>query len=76
VRRTRTSLVARLRARVRRSRLDDELKDEIDLHIELRRQSLVESGMEEDEAGPEARRQFGNVTVKREEARDSWVFPR
>jgi hypothetical protein len=56
VRRTLTSLVARLRALVRRSRLDDELKDEIDLHIELRRQSLVESGMDPRDAAYDARR--------------------
>ena len=73
---TLTSLVATLRALVSRSRLDDELKDEIDLHIELRRQSLVESGMDPRDAAYEARRMFGNVTAKREESRDVWTFPR
>jgi len=65
-----TSLVATLRALATRSRRDDELKDEIDLHIELRRQSLVESGMGPRDAAYEARRMFGNITAKREESRD------
>ena len=65
----------RLNSLTRRQQLDDDLTEEIQQHIDLRRQALVEAGMEEDEAGREARRQFGNVTVKREEARDSWGFP-
>ena len=39
----RTTL-GRLLALAKRSRLDDQLAEEIDLHIELRRQTLVEAG--------------------------------
>jgi predicted permease len=59
----------------KRARLDDELSEEIDLHIELRRQALVDDGMDPREADHAARRMFGNVTIKREEARDMWGFP-
>ena len=62
---TLTSLVATLRALVSRSRLDDELKAEIDLHIELRRQSLVQSGMVPRDAAYEARSNTIDVIVAR-----------
>jgi predicted permease len=66
---------SRLRALFRRDRLDDELAEEIGLHLELRRQALMDEGMDPREAEREARRQFGNVTRKREEAREMWGFP-
>ena len=65
----------RMRAFFRRNRLDDELAEEIRLHIELRRDALVADGMAADEAEREARRQFGNVTAIRERARDEWIRP-
>ena len=67
-----TSLLQRLRMRLRRDRLDDELADEIRMHIELRTQSLIDRGVDPDNAAYEARRQFGNVTLKREETREAW----
>jgi predicted permease len=71
----RLNLARRLSALIRRNRLDAELEDEIDLHIALRRQALVDDGMDPREAAYEARRMFGNVTVKREESREMWGFP-
>ena len=68
-------VVGRLRARCERSRLDDELREEIDQHIELRRQQLIESGVPAAEALASARRQFGNVTLVRENSRTMWSFP-
>ncbi len=67
--------IRRLTASLRRGRLDDELADEIRQHIELRRESLIQQGMDPVRAEYEARRQFGNVTRKREESRDMWGFP-
>jgi len=64
----------RLTAYIFRRHLDDELADEIRLHIELRRQALIDDGLDPREADFEARRMFGNVTLKREEARDMWGF--
>lgn len=71
----RLNLARRLSALIRRNRLDAELEDEIDLHIELRRQALVADGMDPRDAAYEARRMFGNVTRQREESRDMWGFP-
>jgi predicted permease len=67
--------VRRLALMFRRSRLDDELRDEVALHIELRRQALVDRGMDPRDAEIEARRMFGNATAIREETREMWGFP-
>jgi hypothetical protein len=57
---------------VRRDRLDDDLAEEIQLHLDLRRRALIENGMLPADADREARRQFGNVTAIRERSRDHW----
>jgi hypothetical protein len=59
----------------RRRRLDDELRDEVALHLELRRQALIETGMDPGEATTQAQRIFGNAMAIREETRDMWGFP-
>ena len=53
-----------------RSSHDRDLFEEIENHIALRRQSLIDEGMGPREAAYEARRIFGNVTKIREETRD------
>src|SRR5689334_4209059 len=65
----------RLLLTARRGRCDDELRDEVRLHIDLRRQALVERGMDPRDAEFEARRMFGNATAIREQARDIGGFP-
>jgi len=67
--------IGRLILMSRRRRLDDELRDEVGLHIELRRQALIDDGMDPDAAEHESRRMFGNATAIREETRDMWGFP-
>jgi predicted permease len=67
--------VGRLRLMVRRDRLDDELRDEVRLHMDLRRQALIDGGMDPRQAEVEARRMFGNTMAIREETRDMWGFP-
>ena len=57
-----STVVRRVIARLRRDRLDDELREEIEGHIELRRQQLIEDGADPSRAGQDARRAFGNVT--------------
>ena len=71
-----TPWLRRLLARLRRRRLDDELAEEIQLHLEQRRQSLIDGGMDPRLAEREARRLFGNQTVITERARESWTIPR
>jgi predicted permease len=61
-----------LRAFLRRDHLDADVAEEIQLHVELRRQALMDDGMTEAEADREARREFGNVTLIRERTREVW----
>ena len=68
------SLIRRLGAFLNRSQHDDDLRDEVEEHIERRTQSLIDEGMDPREAAYEARRSFGNVTAIREETRDMWTF--
>ncbi len=65
-------LVRRVVSCFRRDRLDDELAEEIRLHLDLRRRARIENGMSPADADYEARRQFGNVTAIRERSRDHW----
>jgi predicted permease len=67
--------VRKLALMTRRSRLDDELHDEVRLHMDLRRQALIDGGMDPGEAEIEARRMFGNATAIREQTREMWGFP-
>jgi predicted permease len=69
------SLLRRLAARFHRNRLEDQLAEEIRLHVDLRRQALIDDGMDPREADLEARRMFGNIAGIREETRDMWSFP-
>ena len=62
--------LARLRAMLFRSRHDRDLAEEIETHIALRRQHLIDAGLDPREAAYEAKRIFGNVTKIREETRD------
>ena len=45
------------------------------MHIDLRRQALIDRGMDPREAEYEARRRFGNVVSRREQSREAWAFP-
>ena len=63
----------RLRYWARHSERQRLLWEEMDFHIELMAQDLVASGMSEREARAAARRKFGNMTQKSEEARATWI---
>ena len=56
----------------RRTRLEDEMAEEMKLHLELRAQQRAAEGAPPGEAADAARRQFGNVTHLRETGRDVW----
>jgi predicted permease len=65
----------RLAAIVRRRRLDRDLDDELAFHLEMREAEYRGGGLPPDAARAAARRQFGNVTHFKEQARDMWTFP-
>ena len=63
-------LLSRVRATFHRSRLDDELDDELREHLAMLQERFVRAGMDPSEAFYAARRQFGGVTQVKEEHRD------
>jgi predicted permease len=71
-------LASRLRLRLRtlfqRSRLDDELAEEVRFHLDMREQRDREVGLAPKEAAWSARRQFGGVDQIKEGCRDEWDF--
>jgi putative ABC transport system permease protein len=62
----------RLRAMRRAGQLDADLEDEMKFHLDMREQSLRESGLPAPEARDAARRQFGNALRIRETLREQW----
>src|SRR5688572_18988476 len=70
------SVFRRIVSFLSRARLDRELREEMESHIQLRRGELIHEGMDPDAADAAARRLFGNVTVLRERTREMWGFPR
>ena len=69
-----TAVIRRALAYLFRSRHDDDLREEVEAHIEERQRSLIADGVDPRDAVFEARRMFGNVTAIREETRDMRSF--
>jgi putative ABC transport system permease protein len=67
-------IALRLRAWARRERLERELADEMQSHVELLADDLRHDGLSSAEALVAARRQLGNATSQREASRDYWGF--
>jgi predicted permease len=62
----------RLEFLFRRRRLEEDLAEEMRLHLDLRAAERTAQGAEPSDADAGARRQFGNVTQLREISRDVW----
>src|SRR5215472_18029417 len=58
-----------------RRRLQQDLEEEIQLHLEEKVEELVEGGMPREEAEFAARREFGSVTQIEESSRETWRWP-
>ena len=65
------SLIARLRAMLRRDRLDHDLDEELRSHIEMRAVDNLAAGMSPEEARFEAQKRFGNTTLLKEDTRNT-----
>jgi len=70
-------MIRRLQRRLRywlhngeRARL---LREEMEFHLAMKAEELMENGMTESNARGAARRQFGNPTLQQEEARGTWI---
>jgi putative ABC transport system permease protein len=67
-----SSLGLRLRALLRRRRLEQDFQDEVAFHLAMREEQLRTSGTIDADAA--ARRRFGRITLIREELREIWAF--
>jgi hypothetical protein len=65
-------LARRLRMAIHRRQFDADLEEEMRLHLELRRQEQLQSGMTADDAWAAARRRFGNTTYLKEQSHIAW----
>src|SRR5258706_2987190 len=64
----------RILALLQRRRLETDLDDELAFHIAMREEETIRAGPAPAIAGAAAHRQFGNVTVAKEQMRDAWMF--
>lgn len=62
----------RLQMLLHRGRFNQEMEEEMRLHLELRRQQQMAAGAAPDEARRAALRRFGNATRIREQSRTAW----
>lgn len=67
-------LWSRLKWLRRRRQLDADLDAELEHHVELRAAKNTAAGMDTAEALYAARRQFGNVSLVKEDTRTVWIF--
>jgi putative ABC transport system permease protein len=67
--------MSRFKRLFQRRQLNDEMSEEIRQHLEEKIDELVEAGMPHKEAAEAARREFGNVTLVEEDAREVWRWP-
>jgi putative ABC transport system permease protein len=67
-----SELAARIRVWLRRDRFENDLRDEMRLHLDLRERRHRESGLRPGDARSAAHRQFGNTASLCERSRDAW----
>jgi predicted permease len=65
-------LARRLGMLIHRRQFDADLEEEMRLHLELRQEEQLQSGMTADDARASARRRFGNATYLKEESHIVW----
>jgi putative ABC transport system permease protein len=65
----------RLNAVIKGRQLDRDLAEELECHLAMREQKLIEQGMAPREARYAAQRCFGNIVSLRETSREMWGFP-
>lgn len=68
-------MLRHLMAWVRRGRLDDELREELDQHVRWKADQLADAGLSPDEARRQAALAVGSVSRLREDSRSLWGFP-
>jgi hypothetical protein len=69
------TIASRARFMIERRRLDEDMRQEIDAHIESLAEGYRRQGMSADEAYFAARRQFGNIALLRQDIREMNRIP-
>ena len=64
----------RAMALVKRKRLDRDLEEELQFHLAKRAEKNCALGITANDAQAAARRRFGNVTLVKEDCRETWIF--
>ncbi|MFI5094637.1 MAG: ABC transporter permease [Candidatus Acidiferrum sp.] len=64
----------RVKTLVKRKRLERDLEEELQFHLEMREEKNRALGLGADDARVAARRRFGNVTLVKEDCRETWIF--
>ena len=70
-----TRLLRRLRYLLQRGRHERELDDELQFHLEMKRQELESRGADRATAAASARRALGNLPLTRDHVHDVWIAP-
>ncbi|MGH9409301.1 MAG: permease prefix domain 1-containing protein, partial [Vicinamibacterales bacterium] len=68
------NILRRLSLWIRWRRFDADMRDELECHRAEIERVLEAEGMRPADAARESRRQIGNVTLAREDARDVWIW--
>jgi predicted permease len=69
-----TPFLRKLQWWLQRRRKEDELRDELEFHLEEEREAREADGLAGEEAAWAARRELGNTTLVREDARATWSW--
>jgi predicted permease len=64
----------RARFYLRRRRFTSEIEEEMRIHLDLKSEEMIASGMSPEDARLAARREFGNALGLRDRAEDEWAF--
>src|ERR1700691_5234796 len=64
----------RVRTLARSKQVERDLENEAAFHLAKRTQDNRAAGLDAEEAGYAARRQFGNSTILKERTRELWIF--
>ena len=69
------AFAAKVRGFLRGQQHDDEFDDEVQAHLQLLTDKLVQQGLSPRDAAAAARRQFGNTTLLQEDRREMQTLP-
>jgi putative ABC transport system permease protein len=68
-------LLRRIRCALAAGRRDDELREEMAFHRDMKQRELERAGLDARQAAIEAHREFGSSALAADQARDVWLWP-